>query len=257
MQVGMVTTPHPQTAGTILRNPFAPSDLATQAENNIGARSLAFGIGALLAPLTLGAGIGGLLRSRRAAVVAGGAVAAAFGFIRWQLQRWFTNEPAYTIEHALGALEIRHYEPRVEAHTRFATLEFDDVRERGFRRLAHYIFGGNAAHYKLAMTTPVTIAPRAGSHTMAFVMPPGFSRTNLPHPDDSRIELVEIPARRVAVLRYRGGYSAATVEKRARQLRELVAAAGLTARGEPMFAGCDPPSTLPFLRRTEIWIELA
>ena len=25
---------------------------------------------------------------------------------------------------------------------------------------------------------------------MAFVMPPGFSRTDLPHPDDSRVELV-------------------------------------------------------------------
>ncbi len=253
----MVTTPHPETPGTILRNPFAPSDLATQAENNIEARSLAFGIGALLAPFGLGAGIGALLRSRRAALVAGGAVAAAFGLIRWQLQRWFTDEPAYSLEQTHGELEIRQYKPRVEAHTRFATLEFDDVREQGFRRLAHYIFGGNAAHYELAMTTPVTIAPRAGSHTMAFVMPPGFSRTNLPHPDDSRIELVEVPTRRVAVLRYRGGYDAKTVEKHARRLRELVAAAGLTARGEPLFAGYDPPTTLPFLRRTEIWIELA
>lgn len=253
----MVTTTHPEQAGTILRNPFAPSDLATQAETNIGARSIAFGIGALLAPLALGAGIGGLLRSRRAGLVAGGIAAVAFGAVRWQLQRWFTNEPAYTLERTIGELEIRHYQPRVEAHTRFATLEFDDVREQGFRRLARYIFGGNAAHYKLAMTTPVTIAPRAGSHTMAFVMPPGFSRADLPHPDDSRVELVEVPVRRVAVLRYRGGYGAATVEKHARRLRELVAAAGLTARGEPLFAGFDPPSTLPFLRRTEIWIELA
>jgi hypothetical protein len=189
--------------------------------------------------------------------VAGAVSLLALGLGRWQLQRWFTDEPAYTVEDTVGGVEIRNYEPRVEAHTRFATLEFDEVRERGFRRLARYIFGGNAARHELAMTTPVTIAPRAGSHTVAFVMPPGLTRGSLPYPDDSRIELVDVPARRVAVLRYRGGYSAAAVGKQANRLRALCRDAGLTTRGEPVFAGFDPPSTLPLLRRAEIWIELA
>jgi hypothetical protein len=35
-----------------------------------------------------------------------------------------------------------------------------------------------------------------------------------------------------------------------------VRSAGLGYRGSPEFAGYDPPSTLPFLRRNEIWIEL-
>ena len=33
--------------------------------------------------------------------------------------------------------------------------------------------------------------------------------------------------------------------------------AGLTPAGAPLFAGYDAPSTLPFLRRLEIWVPIA
>jgi len=239
------------------RNPLDVSSAATQAQANTRSRKVAFGVSALLTPVAVGLGVAALTRSRRTGILAGAAAAATFGLVRWQLQRLFTDEPAYSVERRVGALEIRAYAPRVEAHTRFATLEFDEVRERGFRRLAGYIFGGNAAQHELAMTAPVTIAPRAGSHTVAFVMPPGQTRSSLPQPDDSRVSLVEVPPRRVAVLRYHGGYTAKKVSRQAGRLRELCRDAGLTTRGEPVFAGFDPPTTLPFLRRTEIWIELA
>lgn len=240
----------------ILRNHLDASEIRTVAQTRRGLRAVAFGIGSLVVPVAVGLGAGAL-GSRRLGIFAGGATALAFGITRWQLQRWFTDEPRYELERVAHDVEIRRYEPRVEAHTRFATLEFDAVRERGFRRLAHYIFGGNAAQHGLAMTCPVTIATRGATHTMAFVMPPGFSRRDLPQPDDARIELVDVPARRVAVMRYHGGYRARVVERYAAALREKVAALGLTTRGEPMFAGFDPPTTLPFLRRTEVWIELA
>lgn len=253
----MHTTTEPSSVSMFPRNPLATSDVATQPQDRKLVRSVAFGIGALVTPVAAGAAVAALTRSRRLGLVAGGASALLFGLARWQFQRWFTDEPAYTVERTIGDLEIRHYKPRVEAHTRFATLEFDEVRERGFRRLASYIFGANSQGRELAMTCPVTIAPRTTSHTVAFVMPPGISLGDLPHPDDSRILVVEVPARRVAVLRYRGGYKSETVASHAAELRELAAAAGLTTLGEPMFAGFDPPTTLPFLRRTEIWIELA
>lgn len=241
---------------TIPRKPLATSDVATQPQSRKATRSVAFGVGALVTPVVAGATVAAFTRSRRLGLVAGGASALLFGLARWQFQRWFTDEPAYTVERTIGDLEIRSYKPRVEAHTRFATLEFDEVRERGFRRLANYILGANSQERKLAMTCPVTIAPRTTSHTVAFVMPPGISLGDLPHPDDARILIVEVPARRVAVLRYRGGYKTETVARHAAELRERAVEAGLTTFGEPMFAGFDPPTTLPFLRRTEIWIEL-
>jgi hypothetical protein len=254
---GMQTTMDHGTAPAIPRNPLATSDVATQAQSRRVARAVTFGIGALVTPIAAGAAVAALTRSRRLGWLSGGASALLFGLARWQFQRWFTDEPAYILERAVGDLEIRRYLPRVEAHTRFSTLEFDEVRERGFRRLASYIFGANSQERELEMTCPVTIAPRTRSHTVAFVMPPGISLGDLPQPDDSRILVVEVPARRVAVLRYHGGYNAKTVARHAAELREQVAAAGLTTLGEPMFAGFDPPTTLPFLRRSEIWIELA
>lgn len=249
-------TTDPGSVASLSRHSFAV-DGSTHAQDKNAARTIAFAVGALVGPVVLGVGLGALLRSWRAGLIAGGASALAFGLVRWQFQRWFTDEPAYTVERSIGELEIRQYAPRLEAHTRMVTDDFDDARERGFRRLASYIFGGNTDARLLAMTVPVTIVPRSGSHTVAFVMPAGELHSQLPHPDDPLIELVDVPARRVAVLRYHGGYRAETVERHAAELRELVAAAGLTTRGEPMFAGFDPPSTLPFLRRTEIWIELA
>jgi hypothetical protein len=98
---------------------------------------------------------------------------------------------------------------------------------------------------------------RASTHTVAFVMPPGRTLPSLPQPHDGRIDLVEAPARRIAVLGARARYTNAVLHDLIERLHEEVSAAGLDTAGEPIFAGFDPPSTLPWLRRTELWIELA
>jgi hypothetical protein len=114
-----------------------------------------------------------------------------------------------------------------------------------------------ASGERLAMTGPVQSRASGGAHALAFVMPAGRTLASLPRPLDARIELIEVPEQRVAVLRYRGRYRGERVAREARRIRELAAAAGLPAAGEPVFAGFDPPSTLPWLRRNEIWLELA
>jgi len=227
--------------------------IATRPQVDMRGRNMALAVG------TIGAatGIAALGRFRPAALIAGAGAALSAIALRFQLQRLFTDEPRYALEQKIGDLEIRRYEPRVEAHARIDTVDFDAARERGFRRLASYIFRGNATHEKLAMTAPVTIAQRGATHTIAFVMPPRRTLSSLPQPSSPHIDLVEVPVRRFAVLRYRGKYTAENFEKHAAELRKLTSEAGLTARGLPLFAGFDPPSTLPFLRRTEVWLELA
>ncbi|HEU0033656.1 MAG TPA: heme-binding protein [Kofleriaceae bacterium] len=239
----------------------ATSDIATRPETHLQARKAALIASAVAAPVALGTGIGLLTGSRRTGLIVGGVSAVVLAALRWQLQRWFTQQPAYEVEGRIGALEIRRYAPRVEARTLLGNQSFEQDLDEGFRRLARYIFGGNASatatSEQLEMTTPVLMTAIETPRTNAFVMPVGRTLASLPRPHDPKIELVEVPAQRIAVLRFRGRYDNDVVREQVDRASHLVEDAGLVARGEPMFAGFDPPSTLPFLRRTEIWIELA
>ena len=100
------------------------------------------------------------------------------------------------------------------------------------------------------------VALLAPGQAAAMGVQPDRTIDSLPRPRDVRVTLVEVPERRVAVLGYRGRYRGDVVEAHQRVLRQRVAEAGLPAKGEPSFAGFDPPWTIPLLRRNEVWIEL-
>lgn len=254
-------------ASTMQTRPRASSDaemisqtldvVTTQPHTNPHARRLTFDAAVALTPLALGAGVAALTRSRRASTIAGAVSLGALAVLRWQLARWFTHQPAYVVEDRIGELEIRYYAPRIEAHTRLGTLDFETALDEGYHRLAAYLRGDNAAGEVLAMTTPVTNMPRARTHSVAFVMPPDRTLLSLPLPTDPRVSLVTIPECRIAALRFHGRYTGATMLEQTRRLHERVAAADLDPRGQPIFAAYDPPTTLPWLRRAEIWIALA
>jgi hypothetical protein len=109
----------------------------------------------------------------------------------------------------------------------------------------------------IAMTSPVNVSTeRERSYTIAFNLPEERTLASLPAPNDERVRLERRPRRRVAVSRFRGAYSGSRVASQFSDLLTRVRKAGLGYRGSPEFAGYDPPSTLPFLRRNEIWIEL-
>ncbi|HEU4407020.1 MAG TPA: heme-binding protein [Polyangiaceae bacterium] len=79
----------------------------------------------------------------------------------------------------------------------------------------------------------------------------------MPAPADPRVELRPVPERRVAALRFAGRFLPERFDRKGRELVEAPARAGLEARGGVEVAGYDPPGVLPFLRRNEVWIELA
>jgi hypothetical protein len=236
----------------------------------IKARRIAYYAGMAVIPAGIGALVGKAKRSTLAGGVAGGLTALAMLGVRWQLARLFTEEPDYEIEDTLGPLEIRRYFPQITAHTHVDVPSYDVALQQGFRRLANYIFGDNfngekiaapkqraAGNEKLEMTAPVITAQGPRGYEMSFVMPNGRALASLPTPNDSAVELGEVPERRVAVLKFRGRYRGTEVERHERELMDLVKAAGLVATSAPMFAGFDPPTTLPFLRRNEVWVEVA
>jgi hypothetical protein len=113
------------------------------------------------------------------------------------------------------------------------------------------------APQKLAMTAPVTQAPAGEGFVVQFVLPAGVTPDNAPVPNDDRIRIREVPARRVAVVRFSGFWSEANYAEHRGKLTAAVRAAGLQPLGEPVLSRYDPPITPWFLRRNEIWIDVA
>lgn len=181
-----------------------------------------------------------------------------------------TEEPRYTVVERLGAVEVRHYGPRLAAETT-VTGEAESARNAGFRAVAGYIFGDNAAKSSIAMTAPVaqtagkpqTIAMTApvaqqaapgapGQWRIQFFMPARYTRETLPAPKDPNVRIVEVPAQDYAVLRFSGSRTGPAVAKRTVELQGALAASRWRASGTPTAWFFDPPWTPPFLRRNEV-----
>ncbi|MBA3453222.1 MAG: heme-binding protein [Deltaproteobacteria bacterium] len=202
--------------------------------------------------------VAGLLgeRSLKRGLLVGGVAALALGALRLQMARWFTPEPDYTTEGRVGDLALRRYPARVDARAEINAIDFEDALELGYERLRSFIRGANATDEGLVMAMPVTTMMRDGRYEMSFVMPADRVVSTLPQPEDPRVQLREVPERRIAVLRFNGRFTKKNVEWQERKLLRKLVDAGLSARGSVMFACYDPPTTLPLLRRNELWIEI-
>jgi hypothetical protein len=227
----------------------------TQGQAIVGRRKLAFRSGLLAIPIATG--LGWALRSRRTGLAAGGLAALALGGLRWQMARWFCETPAYTVDGRIGDLELRSYPMQIEARAELEVRRFEEALDLGFGRLACYLFGANSADEDIVMTTPVVTSIQDGMYTMAVAMPPGRPVASLPEPDDPRIVLREAPPRRFASLCFSGRFTRENVSVHERRLLREVLDLGLVTRGSVAFAMYDSPATLPFLRRNEVWLEIA
>ncbi len=167
------------------------------------------------------------------------------------------EEPKYTLVEKYDAFELRAYAPKVVAET-LVDGSLDAASRVGFRRIADYIFGNNTTHNrgneKISMTAPVTMQQTDGKWRMYFVMPTQYTLSTLPTPNNSAVTLHELPATRMAVIRFSG---LAGAEKTAKQTAELMAwlkSKNIVPIGEPELARYNPPWTLPFLRRNEVMV---
>lgn len=185
-----------------------------------------------------------------------------------------TEEPKHRVLQRHDGWELRLYEPMVVAETS-VDGDFGPGGNEGFRRIAGYIFGGNDGGRKVAGTAPVAqerrsregakiamTAPVAQERTgegwtVAFVMPSEHSLATLPKPDDPRVTLRAVPARRVAAVSFSGTWGADRFDSAARDLLAKLAAAGLVPSGPPVYARYDPPWTPWFLRRNEVLVPVA
>lgn len=181
------------------------------------------------------------------------------------------EQPKYTVSVKEGDFEVRRYEPYIAAEVVVGGDQGEAV-QLGFRKLAGYIFGGNAGKAKISMTAPVAQRPEGekiamtspvaqtpqgrGRWMVQFMMPSAYTLQTLPRPSDPDIRFRAEPAREMAVLRFSGVARDQSYREKAEALRRWVAGRGMTVRGDAVLAQYDPPWTLWFLRRNEVLLEV-
>lgn len=180
------------------------------------------------------------------------------------------EEAPYTVVKASGIFEVRDYAPHILAETLIdGTLE--DAGNKAFRRLFNYISGANHSRSSISMTAPVSqeskgekiamTAPvgqqrSSGKWAVSFMMPASYTLATLPVPNDNSITLRQVPARRMAAVRYSGTWSEKNYLDYRARLENWIRESGFQISGEAVWARYNPPFSLWFLRRNEILIPV-
>ncbi len=166
------------------------------------------------------------------------------------------EEPKYSVISKNNFYEIRSYDTILVADTQVED-SFEESGSKAFRILADYIFGNNKSKSKIAMTAPVTQVKNAHGFTYQFTMPEKWNINTIASPNDERVRLHQIPSRKVAVFSYSGSWSEKRFNEKLDEFRDLLKKDGVRTIGEPVFARFNSPFQLWFLRRNEIWLEIA
>jgi hypothetical protein len=170
-------------------------------------------------------------------------------------------------------ISLRRYHQHVLARVPSTSAKENEM----FRILARYIgvFGTpeNINSNSIAMTAPVLSAPSSSKiamtapvlssssmHDMSFVLPAKYTtKTQAPQPTDSRVELVDVPERTVAVKTFSGMVSMEEAEAMANEFKSELETQGfeIDTMNDWSLARYNPPFTLWFLRTNEIWVNIA
>ena len=177
------------------------------------------------------------------------------------------EKPDYKIIQSEQNIEIRQYEPMIIAEVEVDGKREDAIRG-GFRLIADYIFGNNTVEQnismtapvqqkeKIAMTSPVQQQLAGKSWQISFVMPSEYSMESLPVPNNNRVRLKEILAKKFVVIEFSGSNSNENVIGHENQLMKYIKANQINIIGSPKYAFYNAPLTLPLLRRNEVMIEI-
>ena len=202
-------------------------------------------------------------------LMAGVGVAAAVlgGAAFYYLKERATEEPDYRPLESDGDHQIRDYPAMTVAET-VVEGPRSEALDQGVRILADYLFAKSRDGEELPMTVPVMQDggdPMAsdpplfddgleGAWRTRFVMPRGLDAEDFPDPPEG-IELVQLPARKVAVVSFAG--RANLLASQEDRLRGWLARRGEKAGGEPEYAFYNSPMIPGPLRRNEVWLTLS
>ncbi|QIK95886.1 heme-binding protein [Sphingomonas sp. HDW15A] len=206
----------------------------------------------------------------RKTTLAGAALGATLlgGAAIYYFREKATPGPEYRVLMSDGDFEIRDYPSITVAETVVRGPRKDALSE-GFRVLADYIFAKSRGGEALPMTVPVlqdagdpmgSDPPLfddavEGGWRMRFVMPEGRTVGDLPEAPQG-VALVEVPARRVAAVKFAGVADDARLAEHENLLRGWLAKRDERGDAEAEFAFYNSPMIPPPLRRSEVLIPL-
>lgn len=196
----------------------------------------------------------------------------------WSVWGFFgsrVEQTDYKVVEKKNGYEIREYPEHIVAQTTVQGLSIGSMGS-GFSIVAGYIFGGNTKKESIAMTAPVfaqkgeekkiseniamtapVLATKEGdSQTISFGMPRTYTMETLPTPNDPRVKIVMIPAKKYAVMRFAGYRSDARIKNMQEKLRKALARDGVAVEGGTAYAGYNAPWTPPWMTRNEVLIEI-
>lgn len=213
--------------------------------------------------------------------------------VLWSIWGYFSSRvenAKYSVIESKSEYEIRLYPEHIVAQTTVKGT-YDEALNQGFRIVAGYIFGGNTKKESIAMTAPViekSVTQNSASektsvekntaeklqgesiamtspvmaniegdgHTIAFGMPRSYTLETLPVPNDSRIKIVTIPEKKMAVIRFSWFRNTARVQSKKQILIDVLKRNNIKIIGEPQYAGYNAPWTPPWMTRNEVLVEV-
>ncbi len=198
--------------------------------------------------------------------------------VLWSISGFFgsrVEQAEYTVVNKMNDYEIREYPEHIVAQTTVKG-SYGESMGNGFRIVAGYIFGGNTKKESIAMTAPVVaqkskdekisesiamtapvVATKEGdSQIISFGMPRSYTLETLPTPNDPRVKIVMIPAKKYAVLQFSWYRSDGRVKMMQEKLLSALTRDGVTTKGSTAYAGYNAPWTPPWMNRNEVLVEI-
>ncbi len=163
--------------------------------------------------------------------------------------------PKFKILSTFNNIEIRAYKPMLIAEIDVRETRKEAVSQ-GFRSLADFIFGNNIRNDKIKMTAPVVQQLSSQGWKVSFVMPSSYTIHDIPKPLNNEIIIKEIPAKKMAVIKFNGRNEEDNISKYEKKLLKFMDLNNFTHEENPEYAFYNPPWTLPMLRRNEVMIEI-
>jgi hypothetical protein len=160
----------------------------------------------------------------------------------------------YEVLKEFDSFEIRQYEASLFTSVTMNTSKYEEASSRGFSKLAGYIFGKNQTNEKIAMTSPVAMTLE-DSMTMMFMVPKKYKKEDLPEPKEGGISFEEVPAKKMAAIRFGGWANTEKIDRYKQQLKSALAKEGISHDNNFFYLGYNPPYDM-INRRNEIVVEV-